>query len=565
MPLKLIRHFIIPIIIILISIPILGQNLNLKIVGKDSLETKIIDSLSYQKTFKDFKSLSKEVDTFLLRIQKAGFIEAELISTNKKHDSYYLSKIHLNSRFCTIYIYVPKNTFSETLLRSVSTDVSQSYFTLPISILDETLEYLNSELAKQGNPFSSIKLVNISKQDEKSLRADLSFETGESRTLDKIIVKGYEEFPERFIKHYLKLKPGINFSLEDINEKTEALANLPFARQLKTPEVLFTKDSTTVYLYLERVKSNNFDGFLGFGTNESSGRLEFDGYLNLALRNNLKSGESFYLTYKSDENEQRTFDVNLELPYLFRSVIGANINLNIFKKDSTFNTVKQNFGLFHQLDSKHRIQAEVNHVKSNALLETQTEIIEDYTSNFLNLKYSYQVLNIQNFLFPIKTRFNIDLGVGSREERSIKMNQQLYKFRASNIFFLNLKNSFFINLEGSGLFSDNYLNNELFRFGGINSIRGFEENSIPASLFGLFNSEYRLTLNNSIYIHSIIDVAYYENDIDNLKKKIFGLGFGFGILTKAGLLRMNFANGKTEDSKIKLSNSKIHLSLRTIF
>ena len=84
MPLKLIRHFIIPIIITLISIPILGQNLNLKIVGKDSLETKIIDSLSYQKTFKDFKSLSKEVDTFLLRIQKAGFIEAELISTIKK-------------------------------------------------------------------------------------------------------------------------------------------------------------------------------------------------------------------------------------------------------------------------------------------------------------------------------------------------------------------------------------------------------------------------------------------------------------------------------------------------
>ena len=45
-------------------------------------------------------------------------------------------------------------------------------------------------------------------------------------------------------------------NLEQLNKKTKKLDNLIFANQTKPPEVLFTKDSTTVYLYLEKTKSN---------------------------------------------------------------------------------------------------------------------------------------------------------------------------------------------------------------------------------------------------------------------------------------------------------------------
>ena len=38
---------------------------------------------------------------------------------------------------------------------------------------------------------------------------------------------------------------------------------LRFARQLRPAEVLFTQDTTRVYLYLEKIKSNRFDVLLG--------------------------------------------------------------------------------------------------------------------------------------------------------------------------------------------------------------------------------------------------------------------------------------------------------------
>ncbi|WP_227806181.1 BamA/TamA family outer membrane protein [Algibacter lectus] len=155
--------------------------------------------------------------------------------------------------------------------------------------------------------------------------------------------------------------------------------------------------------------------------------------------------------------------------------------------------------------------------------------------------------------------------MGNREQTNSSRKQTQLYIDASKIFNLNSTNSFYTRINGSLLSSDNYLENELARFGGINSIRGFEENSLYASTYGLLNTEYRYQISNSIYVHSIIDAAYLENNILNTQEKLFGYGFGFGILTKAGVFKLNYANGKLQNQKFKLSNSKIHISLTTVF
>ena len=140
------------------------------------------------------------------------------------------------------------------------------------------------------------------------------------------------------------------------------------------------------------------------------------------------------------------------------------------------------------------------------------------------------------------------------------LNLETYK-----IFNLNPKNSIYTRFNGSLLSSDNYLDNELFRFGGINSIRGFEENSLVANLFGVINTEYRYRLSNGLYVHSVLDAAYFENSLTDAKEKLFGFGFGFGLLTNSGLFRLNYSSGKTENRQFRLSDSKVHISLTATF
>ena len=132
-------------------------------------------------------------------------------------------------------------------------------------------------------------------------------------------------------------------------------------------------------------------------------------------------------------------------------------------------------------------------------------------------------------------------------------------------FNLNYRNSIFIQNQTSVLFSESYLVNELFRFGGINSIRGFNENSIDASLFSIINTEYRYQFNDGIYVHSIIDLGYFESETISIKQNLYSFGFGLGLNTKAGLFKFNVANGNAQDSDFSFSNTKIHISISSKF
>jgi len=546
-------------------IKLYGQSIHLVLEGENELETITIDSIGYKKQFKDYNSLNDEVNFIKNKFQKIGFLESKLLFIRKENDSTYLAKYHLNQRFSTIKIYYKNFYIDKNLLNAVVDIIEDDYFEVKIENLESTLEILNTEISEQGDPFSTLQLTDITKTKDNSLIAGLVINENSQRTIDKIIVKGYEAFPKSFIKRYLRIKPNQTFSLTTIKKKTSNLENLRFARQIKDPEVLFTKDSTILYIYLEKVTSNSFDGFLGFGTNEETNKIEFDGYLNLNLTNNLNYGESLRILYKSDQSEQRTFDIRAELPYLFKTPIGIDLGLNIFRKDSTFSIASQSIKIAYQIDAKNKIGVGINSTTSTNLLDVSSAFIDDYNSNFYIVNYFHQSPQAYDILFPINFLFDFTAGFGNRTFQNIDESQSRFVLNAYKIFNLNSKNSIYTRLNGAVLTSDNYLENELFRFGGINSIRGFEENSLIADLFSVINTEYRYRVSNSLYIHTVFDAAYFENKIAESKTKLFGFGFGFGLFTKAGLFRFNYAGGKTENQKFKFSDSKIHISLTANF
>ncbi len=551
------------IICLLFSSELLGQNLHLKINGENDNETEVINQLDYKKTHKDYISIKEEIDTIQNQLYKMGYIENKLNKIDRLNDSTFTANIQLKKKYNTLYIYYDKNLVDPSILKSVSKSIFDEYFVIDFETTENTLTFINSKLTEQGFPFSKLYLSQIKIIKNSSLKADLTITSEpQKRLLNNIVIKGYEKFPKSYLKHYLKIKPGQTFHLNAIKKKTAQLNDLRFANEIKAPEVLFSKDSTTLYMYVEKSQSNGFDGFLGFGTNEDTNKLEFNGYINLSLINNLNYGESFRLQYKSDENDQKTFKVDASLPYLFGSPIGLDLQLNIFKRDSSFTTVNQSAKIHYQINSKHKITTGISSIESNNLLsEVTSQSITDYKSNYFTLGYQYIKPQNYNLLFPINTFLALETGFGKRKTIDTSEKQSQWFLDAFKIIGLNNKNSVFIRANAANIASKTYFENELLRFGGINSIRGFEENSILASLYGVINTEYRFQLSNTIYIHSITDIASFENKLTDTKEKLFSYGFGFGILTKSGLLKFNYANGKNENTPFKFSNSKIHISL----
>ncbi|NRA92758.1 MAG: hypothetical protein HRU26_08755 [Psychroserpens sp.] len=541
-----------------------GQNLELKAVGKTDLETKVIDSIGYLNKFKDYNSMQVEVDTIASKLIRAGYIDSRLLGITQTNDSLFKAAYELNQRYRNITI-THNGLIEKDILLLLNLNDQGNTFTIPIETLESTLENINAEIANRGKPFSSLRLINITKASTTDLAAELEISQPISRTIDKIIIKGYEKFPKSFIKRYLKIKVGQEFNLTQINEKTSELSDLRFANQIKDPEVLFTKDSTILYMYIEKAKSNTFDGFLGFGTNEDTNKIEFDGYLNLNLTNNLNYGETLKLLYKSDENDQQTFDANVSMPYLFKSPIGVELNLNIFRKDSSFVTDRQSAKINYQINAKHVVGVGLSAVNSSDLLDNPIASVNDFKSNYYFANYVFTKRQSYDFLFPVNFLFDLTAGFGDRTFDDTNEDQLKFALNTFKIFNLNDRNSIYVRGNGQLIDSDTYLENELPRFGGINSIRGFEENSLFANLFGVLNTEYRYRLNRNFYVHSVIDAAYFENQVSDQKGKLFGFGFGFGFLSKAGLFRFNYSTGKSENQRFRLSDTKVHVSLTALF
>jgi outer membrane translocation and assembly module TamA len=543
-----------------------AQELYLELEAEKIISENLKDSLELSFSYENFNLLREEADTIQYKLQQFGYLEAILENLQKKNDTVFTARYRIGKKYSSLKIYYNPELFNKKELSKISTNVTDEFFILSFETAEASLTKLNQIKTSEGNAFARIRLSDFHKEIPDIMTATLLLDKGTSRTLDSIVVKGYPKFPKSYLKHYAGIRTGKPFSREKLNKQNDNLNGLGFVNSMKAPEVLFQREKTSVYFYLDKRNNNLFDGILGFATDEETNRLQFNGYLNLELNNNLNFGEQLLVNFKADGNEQQNFRARARLPYLFGSPIGSELELKIFKRDSTFVTTDQIAKVTYQISPPSSAYIGYKATESSNLLDETVagNTVEDYNARFFIA--GLQFVKIQNDpLFPNKTNVSLDSEFGSRDFSSRSEDQTRLSLWAATIIELNYNNSVFLQNNTRIILSDTFLTNELFRFGGINSMRGFNENSIDATLFSVLNTEYRYRFGPGFYLHSIIDIGYFENNINQLEQELYSFGMGLGLLTKAGLLKFSFANGISENQNFNFSNTKIHLSLTSRF
>jgi len=153
-------------------------------------------------------------------------------------------------------------------------------------------------------------------------------------------------------------------------------------------------------------------------------------------------------------------------------------------------------------------------------------------------------------------------------KRTIENNSEnQFNFHATflKLWHLSYRSKFLGRLTSTYLKSDNIQFNELYQFGGLGSIRGFNQNSIDSSFYTTLATEYRYRLNDQIYLHSILDIGVFENFNSKKLDELYGFGGGIAILTQAGILNLSIANGRFDDAKVDLSSTVAHINLKINF
>jgi len=525
-----------------------------------SLEYEIDNIKSKFYNYPSYKKLILSINDSLSVLKQKGFVNSEISLLERIDEFSYKVKINKNHKleFITIHNLNTLPDYIQDYLAIKVNDKNQIKFENVELILNE----ISDLISRRGFPFAKVKFNQLKKTKSNVIRSNLSINYGERRSVDKIKIIGHKGFRKKYLKKIFEINKNTPLDMDKLYSKTKEINKAGITKIVKTPELLFTRDSTTLFLYLEKIKKNSFDGYIGFDSDNDSGKLNIQGYVKAYLLNNFNYGECLQFEFRNENSEERSLEANLSIPYIFNLPINSKYGINIIQKDSAFNSY-HNFLDINFRIGKLTTGTVMESNKSDS--EFSNENIKPFRSNIFSLFTTFQKNDINDQFLPNDILLSFKYGYGNKIQEGIKSNLNKIKFEL--IKKHNISSKFKINTRFifEKIKSNEMVLNELLRFGGVNTIRGFDENSIYANEFKVFNSSFNYYLNDTLYIYTIFDLANFNNEIMNLSDSLYSGGFGFSSLTENGIISLNYTKGSFLGQKFNLQNAKISINFTTFF
>ncbi len=540
--------------LLLINISINSQEISFNITSTSEKENLILNELTYLKKHKDTISVNLEINKISDYLKKIGYF-INSVQKIKKEKTKYTVYFSLKDKLENAIIKIS----NQEIRYLKNSKPKKKEIIIPITEIETTLFNITKKLEKEGKSFSKVQLKNIIIKD-KTIFADLHINESKKRKINKVIIKGYVEFPKSYLKNYFNITSNTVFNQKKIEEISIDTKKLQFVSEIKKPEILFTKDSTLLYLFLKKKQNNSFDGIVNFSSKEDGGIL-FNGNLDLKLNNILNTGEKFNLFWNSIGEERQEFKITTEIPYIFNSVISPELSFSIYKQDSSFINTKFYSSIKYNLSNKLKIGLSYSSESSEDLSKKETtNKITSFDNSFIGLNFLF--LNPKNDEFH-NNKFYLEVNpfLGKRKIDNSTTNQYKVVTTASYIWDINNRNSVYIRNETGVLNSDTFLNNELFRIGGANSLRGFNEQSIFTREYTYFNFEYRYLTSTKSYLYTITDIGKIKEEKDQLIS--YGLGYLFK--TSNSQININITVGEKNQNTNDFNNSRMVISWINIF
>jgi outer membrane protein assembly factor BamA len=435
-----------------------------------------------------------------------------------------------------------------------------------------------------GYPFAEIRLDSVQVKGDEFF-ASLYMNKNKLIRIDSIIIKGNPKIAAVYIYSALGIKPGDIYNESRIAGIEARIREIPFVKPIKPYEVIFGEKSTRLCLYLEKKKASQLDGILGLVPDPLTGKVTFTGDARIKLQNFFNRGDLIDLNWKALPNQAQSLNLKLAYPYILSSPFGIAYTLNIFKKDTTYLDAIQQVDINYLISKGNVFKVFVNSTTSSLLstsglmdittLPTYADVSSlTYGLGFTSSRLDYRLNPRKGYTFSISAgagtkniKQNNNVNPLVYENLKLKSNQYKADLLAEYYYDLRGRNVLKMALKGSFLSADNIFQNELFRIGGLQDLRGFDEQSIYASTYGIFSLEYHYILDQNSYLFIFADGAWYENSsIDKyVHDNPIGTGAGITFDTKAGIFSISYAVGKQFDSPFSLKAGKINFGFLSMF
>ncbi len=388
-------------------------------------------------------------------------------------------------------------------------------------ISDELTRFENS-----GFPFCQLEthLQFYSGQ----ITGEIYLERGPLIVFDNIILQSASVHSTQLVSNLLEIKKGAPYSEKLVNEISSKIKLIPYLRLLSPPSIIFKNGKANVYLSLEKVNSNTFDGIAGIQPSQNQA-TSLTGEFNLDFLDAFKRGERIKLNWQRINNGSQELFISGEIPYLLKSKLGLSSSVQIYRRDSTANRLLTNFDIIYNFKPKSKISfgffTQNNNANLNQDSDFQNTKITGYQFKFLHASLDKE----QN------PRSGISItGAASAGNRALNQEKQpiiLGLFQSS--FFQPIKNKstvhLFVNSQAN--FTENLFINELDQIGGLGTIRGVDHRSIFVSKWITTGLEYRFLFEENSNFMVFTEQNFYQSNTNlNLQTgNILAIGLGLNV------------------------------------
>jgi outer membrane protein assembly factor BamA len=446
------------------------------------------------------------------------------------------------------------------------------------------LESVLRACEENGYPFASVRLDSL-EVIPKGIRASIVLDKGRLVRIDSIRIHGPEVVAPVFLYNYLGISPGDLYKESMIRRVDTRLRELPFVTTVRPSGVLFAEEYTRLDLFVDSRKASQFDGVIGLLQGSDDGKARLTGEAHLRLQNSFKRGETLEFDWRQLPPRSQDLKIHVRYPFLLNSPVGLDGSLKLYRRDTLFVDVEKDIGVIVSLKGNNYLKIFLNDKSSNlqstaglanvtVLPEYADVSVTGYGAGLLLEELDYRLNPRRGY------RVEFSGGIGSRDIRKnsginpaayegVQLRSTQYQAYLDYRLFIPLSGRSVAALQSRSAFiaGNSLFGNELFRIGGLRSLRGFDEESIFASAYSIGVAELRYLTDADSYLSAFFNLAAYENKSGNSYRADtpWGFGTGYTFRTRLGILSISYALGRQDGNPLMIRNGKVHFGIVNYF
>ena len=441
------------------------------------------------------------------------------------------------------------------------------------SFFGEVLDWAD----ETGYPFASLQLDSLNR-DGDQVFGQVDFQSGPLILWDSVQIEGNSVTKKTYLQRLTGIHPGDPFSQKDIERSLTTIRRSPYFRLQGQPRVDFRLQKASPAFRLEDRKANVLDGILGVLPNENEpGKVLVTGQLDLALYHLGGKGRDVELHWQRFNELTQSLSLRAKESFIFGSRLDVSGEFSLLKQDTSF--VNRKLGLRFGYRSTNWlyfdffVRRQAGDLISTAAY-SEVEVLPEladfrWTEYGINARMDW----LDDAISPRKGgMIQLTFSAGNKEilqntgippvaYEGIDLRTPQYAlsgFGEKHVFITKNWGLYFRGAAGL-IRNENLFQNDLYRLGGLQSIRGFNENFFFARDYFYLNAEPRLFFGANSFLFLFSDFGFIENPYfaaPNIQP--FSLGAGLNLETGNGIFRFVYAVGKTQEQPLSLQFSKIH-------